>query len=574
MALKMIASELLHLAEELNCQVAINIVKAVSGALERSSFHVAVLGEFKRGKSSLINSLLGMELLPADILPATATINVVQYGLENSCTVFFTNGEQEKYPLDEIQLTRLCVDGDIEATSVRYVLIEINNDLLQNGMVFIDTPGVNDISQSRIEVTHNILPHCDAALFLLDAVAPLTRSEADFLTTKVLSTSLSSLLFVISKSDRLDEDELIESIEGANERLSGVICRLVKVIPYSPRRQMLAMKKGQSESQYINLCNELKQLRDEADSKKYVRSNERLKLVARLLIDEINIIEALNKSTEEQLVDYQRNVEDSKLKQDVLFNQFILNSEKVGRQTLTQLFVKSCGHLLKTTIADIEYQLRLFEGDVENMWQRQVPILIERRLRQFAEEKGQEMQQFLVNFTDHLTNEYQRVFDIPLKTKLEDQGIILPEWRADIQNNDNRVQRVVRDIMPFTVGAVLGTLFMPGIGTIAGSAVGSVLHKITSVNRISSLKEELLCQLPVMVEAVIISYRKKTLENIDKWFDDLRDVLHEYHKQQKCQLTQRIETAIQRPEEKKIVDSARLAAIKQYVEELNFGGEV
>lgn len=74
-------------------------VKLIDEVLKRTqadSFTTAVVGEFKRGKSTFINALLGKEILPSDILPCSATLNRVKYSLTPSVTVTFKDGHEEQ----------------------------------------------------------------------------------------------------------------------------------------------------------------------------------------------------------------------------------------------------------------------------------------------------------------------------------------------------------------------------------------------------------------------------------------------------------------------------------------------
>lgn len=569
MELKNTAGELLSISKTLECVQATNIIAAVLDSIERQSFHVAVLGEFKRGKSSLINSLLGEELLPADILPTTATINVIQHGESDVCTVVMLNGKCEKYPLQENPLSKLCVEGELSTENIKYVLIERENQFLKNGVVLIDTPGVNDISQSRVEVTHNILPYCDAALFLMDAAAALTRSEAEFLTTKVLTSSLSNLLFVIGKSDRLDEDELCESLEGAQQRLKQIIPQPINVLSYSSRNEFKALSKHGHSEEYICLLKALEELRASAQNDKNQRNQARLKLAVDLLLGEIEVIESFFASTEEQLQACKAKLETEKLAYSTALNQMITSSDVVGRQTLQQLFMKSCAVLTKTLTADLEYQLKMWEGDVEKMWQHQIPLQIERSLRCFSESKAIEIQHFLSNFRTHLSAEYNRLFHIPLKIDLAECGISLPEWKANepaMAGSNTRVEKVLGDVLPFAAGAIVGNLIMPGVGTIIGSIAGTVLHRVTNGQRADNAKMELISQLPVMVEAVISGYQKEALRSIDTWFDNLISCLERYHVEQSEKLVLRIEQAIETNSEKAEVPSAETVAnLKKYL---------
>jgi predicted GTPase len=91
--------QLLSLSEEISL---VNTAESIKETLEKTAqehFEVAIVGEFKRGKSTLINAMLGQEVLPADVLPATATLNRVTYSEEPYVQVEYKNGNSEKVDL-------------------------------------------------------------------------------------------------------------------------------------------------------------------------------------------------------------------------------------------------------------------------------------------------------------------------------------------------------------------------------------------------------------------------------------------------------------------------------------------
>src|SRR5262245_40846636 len=75
--------------------------------VENKCFSIAVVGEFKRGKSTFINALLGGEILPADIRPCSATLNRVTYGLRPSVSIRYKSADGEDGRVEEIAIDEL-----------------------------------------------------------------------------------------------------------------------------------------------------------------------------------------------------------------------------------------------------------------------------------------------------------------------------------------------------------------------------------------------------------------------------------------------------------------------------------
>ena len=122
-------------------------------------FTIVVLGEFKRGKSTLVNALLGERILPTDVLPETATINAIMYSETPMLSVVMRDGTEEHGEVSEQFLKKFSArNPQALAEQVKYIKIGYPADILQQNVVIVDTPGVSDINEQRCEVTHRFLP--------------------------------------------------------------------------------------------------------------------------------------------------------------------------------------------------------------------------------------------------------------------------------------------------------------------------------------------------------------------------------------------------------------------------------
>ena len=77
-------------------------ILSVASDIKNRVYRVAVIGEFKRGKSSLINSLIGSRVLPTDVLPMTATLTRIRYGEKKRILIEYKSGEQEEKSIDDL----------------------------------------------------------------------------------------------------------------------------------------------------------------------------------------------------------------------------------------------------------------------------------------------------------------------------------------------------------------------------------------------------------------------------------------------------------------------------------------
>lgn len=190
--------------------------------VESSHFAVAVVGEFKRGKSTFINALLGNEVLPADIEPCSATLNRVTYGLKPSAQVIFRAeqpGAEERVvnvPIERLSdyVTKLTPDSATMSALVKEAVIAYPVQFCKNNIDIIDTPGLND-DAVMTAVTHDVLAKVHAAIMVVMANAPFGESESAFL-REVLLKDHSSVLFVVTAIDRIrrqaDRDRVLNAV--------------------------------------------------------------------------------------------------------------------------------------------------------------------------------------------------------------------------------------------------------------------------------------------------------------------------------------------------------------------------
>jgi hypothetical protein len=129
----------------------------------------------------------------------------------------------EEKPIPMTTLKDYEVGGAAQHDDVRYLELTYPSPLLAEGVVLVDTPGVNDLNHQRAEITYGYIPRSDAVLFLLDAGQILKESERQFIAQKLLAASRDKLIFVINKIDLLDESEKSEAIAYARKHLGEIV---------------------------------------------------------------------------------------------------------------------------------------------------------------------------------------------------------------------------------------------------------------------------------------------------------------------------------------------------------------
>lgn len=196
--------------------------------LENHTFSIAVVGEFRRGKSTFINALLGKEILPSDVLPTSATLNRVTFGLQPLARIYFKAGPEgiarvEEVPIEQLAayVTKLTPEARAMAATVREAVVEYPVPYCQNNVDIIDTPGLGD-EAAMTDVTMGVLPHVDAAIMIVLATAPFSDSEGKFLDL-LLDEGLGHAIFVINGLDRIDEEDRARVVDAIRARITACI---------------------------------------------------------------------------------------------------------------------------------------------------------------------------------------------------------------------------------------------------------------------------------------------------------------------------------------------------------------
>ncbi|HUB63501.1 MAG TPA: dynamin family protein [Methylocella sp.] len=176
--------------------------------LDEGLLRVAVLGQFKRGKSTLLNALLGVPLLPTGITPVTAIPTFIKAGPKTSARIAFKG---DKEPLIASAITEIPgvleryiseTENPCNRLNVENVEIEVRSEFLDQGVVFIDTPGVGSTLLHNTKAAESVLAECDAAVFVISADPPITEVEVDYLVK--VQELIPKLFFALNKIDLLD----------------------------------------------------------------------------------------------------------------------------------------------------------------------------------------------------------------------------------------------------------------------------------------------------------------------------------------------------------------------------------
>src|SRR6266496_98490 len=195
-------------------------VGEASRRLAGLELEVAVVGEFKRGKSTLLNALIQVEVLPAGVLPLTAVPTVLERG-DPVCLVAFGDGHTEEHDLGAVGEFVTEERNPGNRLGVQRVVVRLHAPLLDEGVRLVDTPGVGSVLEHNTRATDAYLPSLDAAILVTSADPPISRGERAFL--ERVAEQAVRLFVVLNKADYLSGEELQRTVEFTGRVVGEVV---------------------------------------------------------------------------------------------------------------------------------------------------------------------------------------------------------------------------------------------------------------------------------------------------------------------------------------------------------------
>ena len=172
---------------------------------------IVVMGDFKRGKSTLINALLGASVAPTDVSPETITINEISYSDRPRREAVLKNGRRIQLNAEELNRGALEKIMDNLSSPIDYIHIYDDIELLKE-ITIVDTPGLGDLMNQYDAQVQEYLANADAVIYVVSVLSPLSESEQVFLCSSILPQNFSKLFIAANMSDCFDRQEDIEKV--------------------------------------------------------------------------------------------------------------------------------------------------------------------------------------------------------------------------------------------------------------------------------------------------------------------------------------------------------------------------
>jgi len=202
------AGRLLRLAklgEELGTDRVADEARELAARISEGRFYVACVGQFKRGKSTLINALIGEPVLPVGFIPVTAVPTVIRYGEELKARLKDRDFAWHEIPVSDVKQYVSEENNPENAKGITGVEVFVPSPLLSTGMCLVDTPGLGSVFSGNTAATQDFIPHIDAALVVLGADPPLAGEELT--TVEAVARNVQDLIVVLNKADRTTDEE-------------------------------------------------------------------------------------------------------------------------------------------------------------------------------------------------------------------------------------------------------------------------------------------------------------------------------------------------------------------------------
>lgn len=536
--------------------VSINIkqsLKNLKSAVDNDFFTVVVLGEFKRGKSTFINAMLGEELLPSYSTPTTQTINALMFDDVKQAEVVFNDGSKEPGEASMDYLSKFTAEGERSSEDVNYIKIGYPSDLLMDNVILIDTPGVSDINEQRVQITYDFIPKADAIIFLLDANSPLKGTEKDFIENHLMRNGIKKVLFVANYFDHVEGEEAEEVLAEIKGRISNSIETFetdeINLVPFSAFQALQGVIKNNNqlieESNLLNVKDRVEKLIFEGNSPENKINTYKGKLsrsIRGIILEFAQSIQADSMSLKEleSFVEKLNHRKQNEAKLTIKLNEYVSEHE----ETILGIIRKSVTHHHSKLEYDVIQKIDIYSGaDFKNYVEKHLVSFIHSYIHQWLENAQRSINHMLAILYRELMKGLANHFntkvanEVYLENELHKDSIYF-QLNADDLSNINIKAGVIFGV---AAGAAL-LVGLPYLIPLAGAAgvpalqkgmlnqeLGIAKSKIIPEmkSKLSNSFDQLLAGLNLQVKTHIEEILQSSEEQFNTFCNDLQNKMED-----------------------------------------------
>ena len=208
---------LVGLAQELGAERVAEEARELAARVSEGRFYVACVGQCKRGKSTLLNALVGHKVVPTGFVPVTAIPTVIRFGDALHARIRMGDGSWRDVAMSDL---KEYVTEELNPENRKHVdgaEVFVPSPLLSSGMCFVDTPGLGSVFTGNTATTQAFIPHIDAALVVVGADPPIAGEELALV--EEVGKQVQDLILVINKADRTTDPERAAAVKFTREIL-------------------------------------------------------------------------------------------------------------------------------------------------------------------------------------------------------------------------------------------------------------------------------------------------------------------------------------------------------------------
>ncbi len=194
---------------------------------------VAVVGRFKAGKSSFLNSLIGADVMPVAVLPLTSVVTRLRYGPRERAVVRSLDGAPREIPLSA--LAEYVTESGNPRNARQVGIVDVETPALRHyrGVRFVDTPGLGSVFAHNTRTSMEWLPRVGAALLAVSVDQPL--SEHDVTLLRELTRHTPEIAVLLTKADLVTTKELDQVSAFIARQVGAVLDPPPPILPWSAR---------------------------------------------------------------------------------------------------------------------------------------------------------------------------------------------------------------------------------------------------------------------------------------------------------------------------------------------------
>jgi GTPase SAR1 family protein len=506
-------------------------VESVTETLRKDHFVIAVVGVIKRGKSTLLNALLGtdQEVLSTDVRPESARLCYLAYDEKPHAKIHKLQGEPEEICLEDLKKYTSAYDGGflhrrngekVLVENTKFAEVYYPNKYLKDGVVIVDTPGVDDPDKSRSQVTEQFISNADAVIFMIDVVeGGLKESELRFLKTRIINSRSSKGIIVVANKilalRRHQLPELDELLSDTQHKLENELGISVPVYPIDAKAAFEARgDKGcelWQKSKFGNFLDGLERML--LDNKgKFMLQKRTMDIESQVIAPALESLRYELTTAPENLSQLERQLADTELKIQRLDQQF---------HSSRDAFANRIRNLKSSIASDIRSTFGRVDATTND-----AQTYFARNIERWSSEITGKLQNLM---REYLASLQAQDITVPQITfHIQHPNVDLSKFYLTHKSSDFNVSG--KALGAAGAGMYVGSLFLPGIGTLIGGILG-FLSQVNTVEQTTTHFDELAFQRQLgdvtgkLVEAYeqqCDSHFQYFNDTVAEWFDNQR----------------------------------------------------